>query len=67
MNVFSTINDVPDDEDNVDDGEGDQGGVAQVLHVNVGAGVAKLQSCGGEEHVVTIVTMSEIKKILFFV
>ena len=64
LNVFSTINDVPDDEDNVDDGEGDQGGVAQVLHVNVGVGVAKLQCSGGEEDVVTIVTMSEIKMFL---
>ena len=59
MNVFSTINDVPDDEDNVDDGEGDQGGVAKVLHVNVGISVAELQGRGGKAKIVSEISMSK--------
>ena len=47
------------DEDDVDDEEGDQGGVAEVLSVNVGVRVAQLQGGRGEKQVVAVVAVSE--------
>lgn len=64
LDEFSAINDVPNDEDNVDEKEGDQSGVAKVLSVNVGVSVAQLQGCCGKENVVAIVTMSVTKDML---
>ena len=58
LDEFSAINDVPNDEDNVNEEKGDQSGVAKVLSVNVGVSVAQLQGCCGKENVVAIVTMS---------
>ena len=59
LDVLRPVNDVSDDEDNVDDEEGDQGGVPEVLSVNVGVRVAQLQGSRGEEQVVAVVAVSE--------
>ena len=58
LNELSAINNIADDEDNADDQVGHQGGVTQVLRINVGVRVAQLQSGGGEVEVVAIVSMS---------
>ena len=58
LNELSTINNVANDEDYADDQVGHQGGVTQVLRVNVGVRVAQLQGGGGEVEVVAIVPMS---------
>ena len=44
LNVLSAINYVANDQDQGNDGEGDQGGVAKVLRVNVVVCVTKFQS-----------------------
>ena len=58
LNELSAIDNIADDEDDADDQIGHQGGVTQVLRVNVGVRVAQLQSGGGEIEVVAIVSMS---------
>ena len=59
LDVLRAVDDVSDDEDNVDDEEGDQGGVPEVLSVDVGVRVAQLQGGRGEEQVVAVVAVSE--------
>ena len=58
LNELSAIDNIADDEDDADDQIGHQGGVTQVLRINVGVRVAQLQSGGGEVEVVAIVSMS---------
>lgn len=59
LNVLRAVDDVANDEDDVDHEEGDQGGVAEVLRVDVGVRVAQLQGGRGEEQVVAVVAVSE--------
>ena len=60
LNELSAIDNVADDEDEADDQVGHQGGVAEVLRVDVGVGVAELQRGGGEVEVVAVVSVSKI-------
>ena len=60
LNELSAIDNVADDEDEADDQVGHQGGVAEVLRVDVGVGVAELQGGGGEVEVVAVVSVSAI-------
>ena len=57
MDGVDTINDVPNEEDKRDDHEGDQGGVAQVLHVDVLVLVVQLQTSRCKVEVVPIVSV----------
>ena len=59
LNKLSAIDNVADDEDEADDQVGHQGGVAEVLRVDVGVGVAELQRGGGEVEVVAVVSVSK--------
>ena len=64
LNVLSAINYVANDQDQGNDGEGDQGGVAKVLRVNVVVCVTKFQSSCWEKDVVAMVTVSEKIKLI---
>ena len=66
LDVLSSVYDVSNDEDAADDCEGDQGGVSEVLHVNVGISVAKFEGSGCKEKVVSIIPMSKICRSCVF-
>ena len=63
LNELSAIDNIADNEDEADDQVGHQGGVAEVLRVDVGVGVAELQRGGGEVEVVAVVSVSKINHL----
>ena len=68
LDVFSSVDDISKYEDGADDHVGDQGGVTEVLKVNIGIGVTKFQASCGKEKVVSVVSVSKIENcFLLFV
>ena len=68
LDVFSSVDDISKYEDGADDHVGDQGGVTEVLKVNIGVGVTEFQASCGKEKVVSVVSVSKIENcFLLFV
>ena len=57
LDDFDAVDDVSNEENQRDDHEGDQGGVAQVLHIDVLILVVQLQTSRGKVEIVPIVSV----------
>ena len=65
LDVFSSIDDISENENAADDHVGHQGGVTEVLIVNVRVGVTKFEASCGKEKVVSMISMSKIENCFF--
>ena len=65
LDDLHTIDDVANEEDECDDHEGDQGGVAQVLHIDVLVLVVQLQPGCGKVEIVSIVPVPVVSDFIF--
>ena len=61
LDVFSSVDDIAQYEDGADNHVGDQGGVSEVLKVNIGVGVTKFEASCGKEKIVAVISMSKIE------
>ena len=60
LDVFPSVDDISQYEDGADDHVGDQGGVTEVLKVNIGVGVTQFEARCGKEKIVAVISMSKI-------
>ena len=65
LDEFSSIDDISQYEDAADDHVGHQGGITEVLKVNVGVGVTQFEASCGKEKIVSMISMSKIENCFF--
>ena len=63
LDVFPSVDDISQYEDGADDHVGDQGGVTEVLKVNIGVGVTQFEARCGKEKIVAVISMSKIETL----
>ena len=61
LDVFSSVDDISKYEDGADDHVGDQGGVTEVLKVNIGVGVTQFEASCCKEKIVAVISVSKIE------